>query len=226
LLTSVYEERSIEEDSGLANEWRDVFQALTDGIQRDNCICNLCGCVFVSPTKLLSVKLLLSIFSALFIPFFQHAVEVHCETDLKGLQQCFVCRKSYVFSAALSAHLEQHHGLPAPHLTCSVCFTQLNSRSELKAHERKHGNDLFYFLTVFFILVFSPELTEPCKMCFARFPSRHQLAQHVETVHTRPFPCPHCRVSFNFQATLRYDISISNACREYSYFFLFQAAFE
>ncbi|XP_059475381.1 zinc finger protein 423-like isoform X2 [Neocloeon triangulifer] len=186
LLTSVYEDRGLEEDTGLASEWREVFQSLSTGVFRSNCECLICKCFFVTPSLLLT-----------------HVVKVHSSLGLKEVQFCYVCRQRFIFPTALSLHLEQHHGLLAPRLTCSVCFMQLNSQSELKAHERKHA------------------LTEACRQCFSHFPSRQQLAQHVASVHAKPFPCSNCRKSFEHEATYKahlarhktFQISICINCK-------------
>ncbi|CAB3363735.1 Hypothetical predicted protein [Cloeon dipterum] len=168
LFKSVYEDRSQEEEISLANEWQEIFRSLSTGSIRDHCECLLCNCFFVTPSKLLN-----------------HVNVSHPHFGSKELQHCYVCSQRFVFPKALSLHLEQHHGLLAPHLTCSVCFTQLSSQSELKAHMRKHS------------------LIESCQFCYSHFPSKQQLAQHLSSVHVKQFPCPYCRKSFDHKVVYR-----------------------
>ena len=108
-----------------------------------------------------------------------HMKEVHLQYNVVS-EQCFVCRKKYVSQSQLKNHLHVVHGIQCPELMCKICFMELNTAIEQKAHERKHDK------------VYS------CQYCPTKFASEYFCQKHHEEhlVHIKPFQCSTCGKRF------------------------------
>ncbi|XP_066993964.2 zinc finger protein 62 homolog isoform X2 [Anabrus simplex] len=166
LLTSVWQNGQVEPiDNSLSSIYRTF---LADLQNLDDRQCDICDQLLLSSTDVE-----------------YHAREVHGIKDIAA-EQCFVCRKKYVFKSQLKCHLSVFHGIQYPELICKICFMEFNTAIEHKAHERKHDS------------------TYLCQICSAKFRSEYFLQEHIAThiALMKPNECKKCGRRFGNSISL------------------------